>query len=130
MHTNKQIALILLKQVLWGVRRGTTNGGICGLFNRKLNRLIRRARNRNVEVELPELMFIRKDLMREACAHLGWEISSFPVPSPDHRPPHTAYTDSFNQGKLWEGEYGRNRMKLLCRMIWILKTQIYLEQSK
>lgn len=131
MIKHKQLTLLLLKQVLWGVRRGNNHSGICDLFNRRLCRVRKHFIDRNMELDIFRLRNERRRVMKEAVAQLGWTYTPmFPVPHPSISDNQRAFNSASSKNMLWEGQYGINRTKLLCRMIWIIKTEIYLENPE
>lgn len=126
----KKLALLLLKQVLWGVRRGNKDNGICDAFASRLVKVCNNASSKEVTVDYKQLREIRNRAMRDAARQLGWHSLVFPVPKPGCDDNHRAFIEASDTDSLWDGRYGMNRMRLLCRMIWVLKTEIHLEESK
>ena len=133
MIRDKKIVLLLLKQVLWGVRRGETNNGICGLFSRLAVKIVNRAERHDVTVNLFTLTSIKKTTMAKAASQLGWEYNElFPVPRADgsRDTDGIAFHQDRREDTFWKGQRGMYRSNLLARMIWILKAEIYMERDK
>ncbi len=129
MINHKKLILLLLKQVLWGVRRGNTHGSICDLFDMRLSRIGNHTMRRNIQLDSCPIRRERRRIMKQAVEELGWTFVPFyPVPHPTIPNNQYALITCYEEGTLWDGEYGKNRMALLCRMIWVLKNEIHMEQ--
>ena len=126
----KKLTLLLLKQVLWGVRRGNKDKGICDAFASRLVRVFNKGSTKGTVIDYKQIREIRKRIMLEAARQLGWYSPVFPVPNPNCNCNLHAFLEASDSNSLWDGRYGMNRMRLLCRMIWVLKTEIHLEKSK
>ncbi|MFV0357719.1 MAG: hypothetical protein ACK5LG_21835 [Bacteroides thetaiotaomicron] len=70
--------------------------------------------------------------MDRAVEVLGWEHHpTFPVPNSNGETDHGGvqfHTDS-KKGTLWSGRTGQYRTRLLHRMIWLIKNEIFMDAT-